>query len=307
MRPRRKAAIVHDRVPQCVAERDDGFEHLVAVMLVVGAQCHRHCARRRRFTEHFDVPSSIGQASGGDGVLLVLRAARDDRDAHGTDLLQRRQRLSRQVGGRPAPPVASCHVSRTPSLLVSRPYCALRLTTSLMTGFTGPSVGSCSGAQHVCRRVDRVCDAPHRRGWPEIDQRPRSGAVGRAQCPAIGVCASVAKPVTPSTATPPALIVDTVQLAPFRTAAIDVVRAESERTRHDVRFCGGRGLHERHRCRQRTRPAVQHGDRVWIAAVGPGVDEDRNRSQQRAGGRVAAEEAMPLPAMEISRPRTNSP
>ncbi len=37
--------------------------------------------------------------------------------------------------------------------------------------------------------------------------------------PAIGVCVSVEKPVTASTATPPGLMVDTVQLAPC-TAAI---------------------------------------------------------------------------------------
>jgi hypothetical protein len=65
----------------------------------------------------------------------------------------------------------------------------------------------------MVRRVHGVFDASHGGGLSQIHERGVDRPYVTPMLPAIGVCAIVANPLA-STLTPPALIVDSVQLAP---------------------------------------------------------------------------------------------
>src|SRR5436190_19388851 len=71
-------------------------------------------------------------------------------------------------------PVADCHVSTVPSLLVSRPNCAFRFITLLTAAVRGCTVGSRLWVRSVwleASTVYAVC--PNRAGSPGVAAWPR--------------------------------------------------------------------------------------------------------------------------------------
>ena len=200
------------------------------------------------------------------------------------DLATRTARICRSVAsvrGRLAavhvPLVASCHRSTMPSLSVSSPYCAFRLTTSLTSGATGHCWGLLLRAQRVRGGIDGIRDAGHRFGLPEMTSDAATAAV--AQIAATGVTVSVANPVAASTR---AARVDRRHRARGALdGGDDVLRTEPHRAVDDVRV-DGRRLHEWNRRRKRARPPVEHGNLVRIVGGRAGFDEHRDRAQHCA-------------------------
>ena len=124
--------------------------------------------------------------------------------------------------------------------------------------------------------------------------------------PETGVCVIVANPVTPLTATPPALIVEIVQLAPCTAAMTSFgLKARGPGTMYAcavVDDCmNGTGVE-----RELDAPysTVIRSGSLSVAPAWIATGTGRSRGHP---SRLAAEAAMPLPAMEISRPSTNSP
>ena len=196
-------------------------------------------------------------------------------------------------------PVAGCQTSTVPSLFVSRPNCAFRLTTLLTAGVAGCTVGSRLCVCSVCDAgFDRVEGLPESRGLArarrlsQIDERGHHGAVGRRRVVAGGRRQRVAdRRDAGGSGDRDARRVDDRQRA---VRALDrddhVVRTEGERPGDEIRArrrrADRRRVEQRRRSRQRARAAVQHGDRIGVVVGRARIDDRRNRAQHRAAAQA---------------------
>ncbi len=140
-------------------------------------------------TAHGIVEQNISSGPGVTAIDLVLVAARDDRDRAPRGSAAR----SPAAAAAGSPPTScrwrAARRSTVPSLSVSRPNCAFRLTTLLTAGVTGCTVGSrlcvCSVFVAGIDGVEGLTESRRLAGsgrLPQIDERRRDGAVGRRRC-----------------------------------------------------------------------------------------------------------------------------